>query len=119
MMMVTLVNPRDVNRRLPRWPSVAVVIVAAGVFAGLAWWFGLREPILPTNYSDELRAAWVRHNTQTPRSASFLHDRGTPNQPLEVGTVLPPMEVEGWINGNPSAASLRGKVLVLDIWDDY
>lgn len=40
-----------------------------------------------------------------------------PQGPLDVGTALPEMEPEGWVNGSPASEIASGKrLIVLDIW---
>lgn len=40
-----------------------------------------------------------------------------PSRLLVAGMPLPPLEAEGWLNGDaPTAANLQGKVVVLDAW---
>lgn len=102
----------------PQWVAMTLA-TAVALFAGTAWWFSLREPRVVMQYPDDVREAFERRHNQTPRSLSFMHDRGTPHEPLAAGSLLPPIDAGGWINGRPHAEQLRGKVLIIDVWDDY
>ena len=49
--------------------------------------------------------------------ALLIHSETKPRGGLGAGTPMPPIHVEGWLNGpGPSAASLKNKVLVVDAW---
>jgi thiol-disulfide isomerase/thioredoxin len=44
--------------------------------------------------------------------------KGPPRGGLEPGKPLPAIEADGWLNGaEPTPASLKGKVLVIDAWE--
>ncbi len=38
------------------------------------------------------------------------------NRPSAVGRLLPALDVEGWLNGEPPPDDLLGKVVVVDVW---
>lgn len=45
------------------------------------------------------------------------HTTGIASPPLEVGAELPPLTVEGWVNGAPPAPGAPGvKLTVVDVW---
>jgi thiol-disulfide isomerase/thioredoxin len=49
--------------------------------------------------------------------ALLMHKETAPRGGLGAGAPMPPIHVEGWLNGpGPSAESLKGKVLVVDAW---
>jgi thiol-disulfide isomerase/thioredoxin len=82
-----------VNPALSRRQSLSICSAAVGLMLFVAWWFGLREPVLKAFPSDVL--------------------------PLAVGDKLPWPAAEGWLNGAPVPPDdLAGKVVVVDIWTD-
>jgi thiol-disulfide isomerase/thioredoxin len=81
------------NSTLSRRQSLSIGSAAVGLMLFVAWWFGLREPVVKTFPSDLL--------------------------PLTVGDRLPLPAAEGWLNGAPVPRDqLAGKVVVVDIWTD-
>ena len=82
-----------VNLALSRRQSLSIGSAAVGLMLFVAWWFGLREPVVKTFPSDVL--------------------------PLTIGDKLPWPTAEGWLNGaGVPPDDLAGKVVVVDIWTD-
>jgi hypothetical protein len=51
---------------------------------------------------------------QRPTFLDELAEMPLADEPLPPGEPLPPLVAEGWINGPPP--SLRGRVVVLEVW---
>jgi thiol-disulfide isomerase/thioredoxin len=52
--------------------------------------------------------------------ALLMRKETAPRGGLGAGAPMPPVRVEGWLNGpGPSPASLKGKVLVVDAWAEW
>lgn len=98
------------------YSAVAVVAVAA------ALWLGLREPQPQVTKPDaEFIRQIARHHVEEARrwSESKLVHQGWRDVPLAVGTELPELAAEGWLNGPPpTTGDLADRVVVVDVWDE-
>ena len=72
----------------------------------------------PTNRSFiALVAGGPRGGRLQHRFRPLMHKETAPRGGLGPGQPMPPIHVEGWLNGpGPSPESLKGKVLVVDAW---
>jgi thiol-disulfide isomerase/thioredoxin len=99
------------------YSGVAVATVA------VAGWLGLREPLPPQPSGPP--PAFVRQIQENVRAEakrwteSKLVHQGWRDVPLAVGSELPSLVAEGWLNGPPPMADdLADHVLVIDVWDE-
>lgn len=108
-------------------PSVALYTIAMSVMLAGVYWFELRK--VPAE----------RHASSAPSAESMMtamqlyaynyvvrneesvarYESDDFGVPLPEGSVLPPLEAPGWLNGAPLADDLKGKVLVIDVWDSF
>lgn len=88
----------------------------------LATWFGLHEPPPPQPGKPPpgmISQIEQGHHAQAQRwTESKLVHQGWRDVPLAVGSELPSLVAEGWLNGPPSADDLANHVLVVDVWDE-
>ena len=99
------------------YAGVAVVTVA------VATWLGLREPLPPQPSGPP--PEFVRQITENVRAEakrwtdSKLVHEGWRDVPLAVGSELPSLVADGWLNGPPPTADdLLDHVVVVDVWDE-
>ena len=90
-----VVRFRFLHARISPWLGAAVIV---GLFGGVTCAVVVLAPrrVIPV----------ARPPTSLPPGS--YHDG-----PLPTGSVLPQLEVSGWVNGSPPA---RARLIVLDIW---
>ncbi|HEV3006039.1 MAG TPA: TlpA disulfide reductase family protein, partial [Pirellulales bacterium] len=96
---------------------------AAAATVACAMWFGLREPPPPEPIPPDpevIRRIEESNRVEAKRwTESKLVHEGWRDVPLAVGSELPDLVAEGWLNGPPpNVDDLAGKVVVVDVWDE-
>ena len=104
--------------------TATLISASAGTaMAACAWWFGLREPPppQPSQPGPEARRliegakSQAMGETQRWMNSKMIHQAWR-DAPLAVGSQVPELIAQGWLNGPPP--KLAGGIAVIDVWDD-
>jgi hypothetical protein len=90
--------------------NTACFIQAVVVVAGLGAGYLLLDYLAPRSAADPA----------SPQTLDLAVSQSDPESPLPVGTMSPPFEAAGWVNGPPPQPGSHGAgLIVLDIWSHW
>lgn len=95
---------------------VAGIVALAAIFVGCGPQ-SVQEPGTTEPLVEEAESKAVELPTERPEFLDVLAAAARADAPLPPGEPLPALDVEGWINGNPSnAVDSAGSIVVIECW---
>lgn len=96
-------------RIAPGIAASSIAFITGGMIA-VAWWFGLHDSYPDMPASDAAMPQFHSRNQGPPPTGRLS---------VELGDKFPAWEAKGWLNGYaPTPRELKGKIVVVDIWNE-
>jgi hypothetical protein len=113
----------DKGNAVPLRPAIVVGGLIL-VVSAWSWQFRSATPSVATGAADPeddcLSAGWnatYADDKSAEERVAHLSQLDATSRWIPAGERFPDLHVVGWLNGHPDEAALRGKVLVIDVWD--